>query len=68
MSIKEDQDDHIPFILEPGVSSKEYRKNWAKLIQKIYNVNLHLYARRACRKIVLFFLSEFPYLVVPLML
>jgi len=40
MSIKEDQDDHIPFILEPGVSSKEYRKNWAKLIQKIYNINL----------------------------
>jgi hypothetical protein len=39
MSIKEDQDDHIPFILEPGVSSKEYRKNWAKLIQKIYEVD-----------------------------
>ena len=36
---KENQDDHIPFILEPGVSSKEYRKNWAKLIQKIYEVD-----------------------------
>jgi hypothetical protein len=35
---KEDQDGLIPYILEPGGSSKEYRKNWARLIQKIYEV------------------------------
>ena len=33
---KEDQDGLIPCILEPDGSSKEYRKNWARLIQKIY--------------------------------
>ena len=36
---KEDQDYLIPYILEPSGSSKEYRKNWARLIQKIYEVD-----------------------------
>jgi hypothetical protein len=36
---KENEDDRIPFILEPGASAKEYRKNWARLIQKIYEVD-----------------------------
>ena len=36
---KHDQDDLIPSILEPDGSSKEYRKNWAGLIQKIYEVD-----------------------------
>ena len=29
----------IPSILEPDGTPKEYRKNWAKLIQKIYEVD-----------------------------
>jgi len=29
----------IPYILEPDGSSEEYRENWARLIQKIYDVN-----------------------------
>jgi hypothetical protein len=29
----------IPSILDPGGSSSEYRKNWARLIQKIYEVD-----------------------------
>jgi len=33
---KENQDGLIPYILEPAGSSKEYRKNRARLIQKIY--------------------------------
>jgi len=37
--IKQDQDELIPSILEPDGSSKEHRRNWAKLIQKIYEVN-----------------------------
>ncbi len=44
---KSDQDDLIPSILEPVEdpdfsgegSSKEHRKNWARLIQKIYEVD-----------------------------
>jgi len=35
----QDQDDLIPSILEPDGSSNEYRKNWARLIQKIYEVD-----------------------------
>ena len=44
---KQDQDGLIPSILEPvedpdfsgGGSSKEFRKTWARLIQKIYEVD-----------------------------
>jgi hypothetical protein len=36
---KQDQGGLIPSILEPDGSSKEYRRNWARLIRKIYNVN-----------------------------
>ena len=36
---KENQDGLIPYILEPSEDSKTYRKNWARLIQKIYNVD-----------------------------
>jgi len=36
---KENQDGLIPCIFEPEENLKEYRKNWARLIQKIYEVN-----------------------------
>ena len=36
---KADADDAVPALIESEVSSKEFRKNWARLIQKIYNVN-----------------------------
>ena len=36
---KQNQDEWIPCILEPEGSSKEYRKNWARLIQKIYEID-----------------------------
>jgi len=36
---KADHDELIPSILEAEGSSKEYRKNWARLIQKIYEVD-----------------------------
>ena len=36
---KAEKDDLIPSILESDGSSKEYRKNWARLIQKIYEVD-----------------------------
>jgi hypothetical protein len=36
---KENQDGLIPYIIEQEENSKEYRKNWARLIQKIYEVD-----------------------------
>jgi len=36
---KSDQDGLIPCLLQPEESSKGYRKNWARLIQKIYEVD-----------------------------
>jgi len=36
---KQNQDILIPCILEPDESSRESRKNWARLIQKIYEVD-----------------------------
>jgi len=35
---KQNQDGLIPYIIVPEESPKEYRKNWAKLIQKVYEV------------------------------
>jgi hypothetical protein len=64
---KENQDGLIPCILEPEENSKKYRNNWARLIQKIYEV-IFLSAQNVRRKIVPLFLSGFPYLVVPLVL
>ena len=37
--IKETRDEGVPCILEADKSSKEYRKNWARLVQKIYEVD-----------------------------
>ena len=36
---KETKEDGVPCILEADKSSKEYRNNWARLIQKIYEVD-----------------------------
>jgi hypothetical protein len=32
-------DDQVPALIESELSSKELRRNWARLIQKIYHVN-----------------------------
>ena len=36
---KRDSDELISSILEPDKSSKEYKRNWARFIQKIYEVD-----------------------------
>jgi hypothetical protein len=36
---KRDKDDEIPTIIPGEMSSKEFRRNWARLIQKIYEVD-----------------------------
>ncbi len=36
---KQDRDGFIPYIIEPEEDSKEYRKNWARLIHKIYELD-----------------------------
>ena len=32
-------DDQVPALIESGASSKEFRQNWARLIQKIYHAD-----------------------------
>ena len=36
---KKDEDGLIPSILEPDGSAKEHKRNWARLIQKIYEID-----------------------------
>jgi hypothetical protein len=36
---KIDQADEVPYIMESGLSSKSFRRNWARMIQKVYNVD-----------------------------
>jgi len=36
---KADADDKIPCILEPELTDMAFRKNWARLIQKIYEID-----------------------------
>jgi len=36
---KANEDGLVPSILQPDESSKGYRKNWARLIQKIYEID-----------------------------
>jgi len=36
---KAGSDDEVPALIESEVSQKEFRKNWARLIQKIYHVD-----------------------------
>ena len=36
---KENQDGVIPYIIEQEENSKEHRRNWARMIQKIYEVD-----------------------------
>ena len=39
MRIKQGIDDEVPALAESDVSPKEFRKSWARLIQKVYNVD-----------------------------
>ena len=32
-------DDQVPALIESEISTKEFRQNWARLIQKIYHVD-----------------------------
>ncbi len=32
-------DDDVPALIDSDISCKAFRKNWARLIQKIYNVD-----------------------------
>jgi hypothetical protein len=36
---KTGKDDEVPALMEPEVSSKEFRRRWAQLIQKVYSVD-----------------------------
>ena len=54
---KRDQDGLIPSILEPDGSSKELRKNWSRLIQKIYEVDPLTCAKCGARMKILSFIE-----------
>jgi hypothetical protein len=32
-------DDQVPALIESEISTKEFRRNWARLIQKVYNLD-----------------------------
>ena len=42
---KEGSDDFIPCILEPQGDEKTFRRNWARLIQKIYEAGPLIYTQ-----------------------
>ena len=39
MRKKAEADDKVPALIDSDISRKNFRKNWARLIQKIYNVD-----------------------------
>jgi len=39
-------DDEVPVLIDSDISHKAFRKNWARLIRKIYNVDPLLYPKR----------------------
>ena len=39
MRKKAETDDKVPALIDSDISKKKFRKNWARLIQKIYNVD-----------------------------
>ncbi len=55
---KQNQDEWIPCILEPEESSKKYRKNWARLIQKIYEVDPLSYPKFQGRMKIISFIED----------
>ena len=42
---KAETDDDVPGIVENEMSSKEWRQNWARLIQKVYEVDPLIYPK-----------------------
>ena len=55
---KRDQDSIIPCILEPDGSSKEYRRNWSRLIQKIYETDPLCCPKRSGKMRILSFIED----------
>ncbi|MFO8088725.1 MAG: hypothetical protein R6U13_02720 [Desulfatiglandaceae bacterium] len=55
---KQDQDGVIPSILDPDGSSREYRKNWARLIQKIYEVDPRTCPKCQGRMLIISFIED----------
>jgi endonuclease III len=55
---KQDCDELIPYILQPQLTSKESRTNWARLIQKIYEVDPLTCPKCQCRMRILSFIQD----------
>jgi len=37
MRKKADLDEQVPFLIDTNINSKEFRKSWSRLIQKVYS-------------------------------
>ena len=51
-------DDQVPALIESELSSKEFRKNWARLIQKIYHVNPLVCTKRSGSMRIISFIED----------
>ncbi len=51
-------DDQVPALIEPEISSKEFRKNWARLIRKIYHVNPLVCSKCSGSKRIIAFIED----------
>jgi hypothetical protein len=47
---KRQEDEPIPTVLEPVISSEAFRRNWARLVQKVYEVSPLVCPR--CQKVM----------------
>jgi hypothetical protein len=54
---KASADDQVPALIESEVSPKEFRQNWARLIQKTYNVDLLLFLKCLGSMIIISFIK-----------
>lgn len=60
MRIKIEADDTIPTLVAAHLSSKAWRKNWARLIQKIYQVDPLLCPKCLSQMRVIAFIKDQP--------
>jgi hypothetical protein len=51
-------DDQVPALIDSDISPQAFRKNWARLIQKIYNVNPLLCAKCSGSKRIISFIDD----------
>ena len=51
-------DDQVPALIESDISPQVFRKNWARLIQKIYNVNPLVRSKHLSSIVIISFIED----------